>query len=267
MGGGGVPSCVGPACAVEDAGAGGAQSVVDVAVPEAAAAGSSGEEPNELCGPGGTGSCDPDDPVSCPGDAAALGCTVQAGRDGPQATCTPAGTGQTNAPCQSAADCAAGYACVGEGAGQCQPYCCAGNDRCSEHGTYCAERPLYQPSGTQDAAPLSVPVCVAADNCVNLLAPYPCTADRQGTCPCPTETVCTVVRSDATTACVKPGTGQAGEGCPCAPGFVCSESTSTCLRLCDTASAAAPCDVGRCQHSSALPEGFGVCTLDAMGAR
>ena len=111
-----------------------------------------------------------------------------------------------------------------------------------------------------DEAPLKVPVCVAGDNC-SLVDPYPCSLDS---CKCPEDKACTVVRSDGTTACVTPGSGQAGDPCPCAAQHVCSESTQTCLQLCQTTSSELKCDQGQCQWNSALPPTYGVCTMEGL---
>jgi hypothetical protein len=189
-------------------------------------------------------------------------CRVRVSSDGPVRACAPAGRGNAEeARCVSAADCAAGFACVAEAlAGLCRPYCCATEATCGA-GSFCAERPLY--SGVSDAAPSAmVPVCVPADNC-SLGEPFPCPENE--TCRCSAETACTVVRADGTTSCLPPGDGKAGEACPCAWGYVCSRANDTCLKLCSTTSASAECGSGRCQAAGNLPSGWGVCT-QASGA-
>jgi hypothetical protein len=290
--------CYGPACTPTDAGKD--QVSADVAVPDGASD-SGPPAQNPLCGEG----CMPDEPSACAGgvadsgsdaagpqaDAAAgqssapeaglpppsagsadagaglseagpAGCFVQRGKTGPVAECAPAGTGATGAPCVSSSDCAAGFACVGEAsAAQCRQFCCAGGASCQESGTYCAERPLRDDA--MGAAPLLVPVCIQADDC-SLDEPYPCPPNKQ--CKCKEGTACTVVSSDGTTSCVPPGTGQAGDACPCAPGHVCSLEKKTCIKICSTNTASAECGTGKCQSVSYLPKGFGVCVLTAADA-
>ena len=108
-------------------------------------------------------------------------------------------------------------------------------------------------SGDTSTAPM-IPVCVAAVNC-DLAEMYPCKGKQ---CACTDGTACLVVRSDGTTTCAVPGSGKAGDTCPCAWGFVCSAATNQCLELCYTRSTAT-CGNGRCQSASELPDGWGVC--------
>ena len=185
-------------------------------------------------------------------------CRIQGGDAGRRAVCGKAGNGANGAPCVSSADCAAGHACTSDdGVAQCRALCCNGSETC-ESGRYCAERPLQEE--TEEAGDgLMVPVCVLADDC-NLADPYPC--PPTGTCKCPPETACTVVRADGTTSCVKPGKGMAGDACPCAYGHLCNQAIGKCMKLCSTAagSAQTDCRGGRCQTGNAnLPEGWGVC--------
>jgi hypothetical protein len=180
-------------------------------------------------------------------------CRIQGREASRHAVCAKAGSGLSGAPCVSSADCAIGHACTEDaGVAQCRALCCNGSETC-ETGRYCAERP--QREETEETGDgLMVPACVLADDC-SLADPYPCGA---GTCKCPTGTACTVVRADGTTSCVKPGTGKAGDPCPCAWGHICSEPTGKCMKLCVTASP--DCGGGRCQGGNAtLPEGWGVC--------
>ena len=288
----GSDPCVGALCGAE-ADAGGEQTTVAVLIDDDEPSREGGLTTSVLCGQG----CVPDDrlAVACsseegngetpPGsggggtggagaqipDAAptvdamspTLGCYVVHQEGAPVSVCEPAGTGLAGALCRSVADCAPGFGCVGDtlGAGQCRRYCCTGVESCEQPGTYCAERPVYDDAETEAGVePLRVPVCVAGDNC-SLLAPYPCSSEQSDLC-CPDGTACTVVRSDGTVACTFPGTGTAGDACPCASGYVCSDSSGTCLRLCQTTSNAEQCDQGHCQSNSALPDGFGVCTLE-----
>jgi len=189
------------------------------------------------------------------------GCQVQLVTVGTSSTltsqCAPAGTGATDAPCISSADCAAGLGCVGDQtSGLCEPFCCSGDTLSCGTGTYCAERTLRdaRASNTSSAAAPLVPVCVPAQNC-DLSVPYPCTGAQ---CQCQNGTACLVVRSDGTTTCAMPGAGKAGDACPCAWGLVCSAATKQCVTLCYTRGAAT-CGTGKCQASADLPDGFGVC--------
>jgi hypothetical protein len=181
------------------------------------------------------------------------GCyVVRSEQNQPAAVCAPSGPGTNGTPCTRSMDCAPGHGCVGAAAeaSLCRRFCCTGIQACEEEKTYCAERPLREADAPANAEPLMVPVCVLGGDCV--------LSDPK----CPEGTACTVVRADGTTACVPPGTGEAGDPCPCAEGFVCSEASQTCLKLCQTTLNGAACSQGHCQSSPALPEGFGVCTLE-----
>lgn len=185
--------------------------------------------------------------------------------NGPFAVCMDAGSGELDAPCFSTGDCGAGLACIGGGlSGRCRPFCCGGDGACRLPGTYCSRQPQRE-AATSSGEPLIVPVCVPADDC-DLAEPFPCPSGRS--CDCSDGKACMVVRTEpsgnqtgtgaGTTACVEPGSGKAGEACPCAAGHVCSATSGTCLELCLTVAAKSPCE-GRCQASSELPPGFGVC--------
>lgn len=108
-----------------------------------------------------------------------------------------------------------------------------------------------------------VPVCVPAVDC-SLTEPFPCPPGVR--CSCPEGEACMVVRDDGTTTCVKPGSGSAGEPCPCASGHICSQTTNQCVKLCQTAAMPSECGSGRCQASAELPVGFGVCVGGAQRA-
>jgi len=192
-----------------------------------------------------------------PAGLAAYSCQVS--REGNQLLrqCAAAGTGIANAPCFSAADCAPSYACVTENdAGRCLPYCCAQNSTCTS-GTFCAERPLRRDAAdTSNAEPPHVPVCVPADAC-SLEDEYPCPSGSE--CRCKGDTACMVVRSPGTTTCMKPGTGQQGDACPCAWNHVCSSVTHQCTKICHTDPTSNDCGNQKCQASSELPQNFGLC--------
>ena len=175
--------------------------------------------------------------------------------------CMAGGFGESGSACFSGADCAPGFACVGDGPGLCRPYCCAGASACADivGGAHCTEAPLAtRPANTKK---LMVPVCMPPIKCT-LGEPYPC--DPPGTCSCPQDSACIVVKDDGTTSCVPADSlppedkGVEGKACPCAPGFVCSRTTDECVQLCPLISPEI-CASGRCQASPSLPEGWGTC--------
>lgn len=183
-------------------------------------------------------------------------CQVTANASGlPVARCAVSGTGFDSDPCVSSADCAPGFACVGdEVTGLCRPYCCNGVDSCPD-ATWCAERTSRDALTNKPSVQLKVPVCVPGEQCVLLPKPDEVT--------CPEGLVCTVARNDGTLACLPPGTLGEGDTCNseelrCAEGFVCSGTTMTCLKLCRTDSDV--CGSGVCQAgSTGLPENIGIC--------
>lgn len=276
--GGAGGSCVGPSCNPEDAGRD--QIVADVPVPDSApdakpssvsplcgsgclpddpdaseCAATPGEEPPDGDDAGDAGLGDPDAALTPPAKHA---CVVKSVNGKPSAECALAGSGENGAPCVSEESCAPGLACVSDGTtAACRPYCCEQTTTCAT-GAFCAERPLAGPAGQ---AELSVPVCVPADDC-SLDEPYPCPTGKQ--CKCKSGTACAIVKEDGTTSCVVPGAGRAGEACPCAAGYVCSKSTSTCLKLCSTTTVKTECGTGKCLSVAGLPAGFGVCGLGSL---
>lgn len=235
------------------AGAGG-EGGVNGGAPAQAGAGAGGvSASNGGAGAGGEGG----NGGSGPGALAAYGCQVTRPNNQLLRECVPAGTGNVNAPCFSAADCAPGLACVTENdAGRCLPYCCNQSSNCTS-GTFCAERPLRKAaSDVSSTEPPHVPVCVPADAC-SLEDPFPCPIGTD--CHCKGDTACMVVRDDGTTTCMKPGTGQQGEACPCAWNNVCSSVTHECIKICRTDPTKNDCGAQKCQASSELPQNFGVC--------
>jgi hypothetical protein len=68
-----------------------------------------------------------------------------------------------------------------------------------------------------------------------------------------------VVRDDGTTTCMKPGTGEQGDACPCAWNHVCSSVTQQCIKICRTDPTKNDCGAQKCQASSELPQNFGLC--------
>ena len=190
-------------------------------------------------------------------DSPRLACRVtQSSKKGLVSECLEAGSATDGEECETAQDCAAGLACVGrEGDGVCRAYCCLGSESCSEN-TYCTEKLTKNASGS---GAILVPVCTPADDC----NPLP---DDPKLNQCPSGLICSIVRSNGTTACVKPSSAVRGESCDsstagkaqCAQGFVCSKRTDTCLALCRLKSP--DCEEGVCQGgTSGLPNGYGVC--------
>ena len=195
------------------------------------------------------------------GEIPGYACHVVLVGNAPKSACAPVGDGAVDAPCFTGDDCSAGLACVRyRSVARCRPYCCRGDEACGK-GSYCTEQPLVDDSIPSTASAPLVPVCAPADEC-NLEDPYPCPDGR--VCQCSAGKACLVVRTDGTTSCETPGQGELGGACPCQYGFVCSRATGTgvCHQLCATSptSSLPACGKGaRCQSSSELPVGFGVC--------
>ena len=195
--------------------------------------------------------------------SSALACRIRSGslQGSVLRVCEIAGTGRAGAPCRMPADCANGLTCVAEGlATLCRPYCCGDADSCPSN-TYCTSRVTLLDKDSWTTG-LVVPVCTAAENCP-LSEPYPCPTGQN--CTCPTGKACMIVRRQGLTACVEPGTGIQGALCPCAAGYVCSNTTFTCLKLCQLTSSAnaqtsSQCGAGNsCQASNDVPTDWGVC--------
>jgi hypothetical protein len=175
-----------------------------------------------------------------------------------RAGCAESGQGVEGSVCTSAKDCSAGFGCVGrQGAGQCLPYCCGGNEACGDN-RYCDLRPMRSLELDEQASSIpQVPVCVAAEQC-SLDVAITGERDAQGPTSCPQGSACTIVRAN-TTACQPMGRGGEGQACPCSGGHFCSKVTNTCLKLCNTADPSS-CGQRGCQPGpSGFPEGFGLC--------
>jgi len=198
-------------------------------------------------------------PTPTPPAPSRYGCQVSVTvASGVERICGAAGTQGVDDACTSSRDCEPGLGCVGTvRSGRCLPFCCAiGPDTCRD-GSYCAERPLRDETFGEAPGPL-VPVCDRADDC-SLGEPDNCTGPS---CVCGPETACTLVRTDGTTACVKPGEGIANEDCPCARGYQCSQATTPpmCVKTCDLDEAKSQtCFPGVCQATPLLPDGWGIC--------
>jgi hypothetical protein len=222
--------------------------------------GMSGEGGTATSGGGETSASGQGGAAGSPGEPtnpAHYGCQIMRADGVTARSCQLVGDGGTNAPCFSAADCAAGLACVVDGqAGRCLQYCCGGDAACAK-GSYCAEQELRMPGTSSDGPEQpKVPVCVPADDC-SLEEPFPCPDDTE--CRCKPGTACLVVRDDGTTTCREPGKGQQGEACPCAWNHVCSSVTDKCVKICNTDPSKNECGEQKCQASSELPQNFGVC--------
>jgi hypothetical protein len=216
---------------------------------------------------GGTPDKAPQPPPDIPQDdpTTPLSCQVVKDDVGNRtATCLPAGDGIDNGPCVTSADCAAGYACVGDAnVGVCRAYCCLNPEACDE-GTYCGVMQSRDALVKNPDDKFLLPVCIPANDCELL-------PGSEGTNRCADGLMCAIVRTDGTTACVLPGTAIEGEPCgpsdpgqsPCAEGFVCSKTTNTCLALCRVGDPIA-CGQGVCQSGTGgMPDPYGVC----VGAR
>ena len=71
---------------------------------------------------------------------------------------------------------------------------------------------------------------------------------------------CSIVRANGDTSCVPIGDGGLCNPCPCAEGYVCSFSSGTCQKLCDTNTNDCPGEGAICQGGS-LPNDVGLCVL------
>ncbi len=168
------------------------------------------------------------------------------GGAGSSAMCAAAGDAMPGYGCMTSADCQGGYGCTKvDGNALCLPYCCQDTESCAK-GTWCV--PEHVVDGNSEGP--NVPVCIAASNCSLL--------DDQ--VPCPNGLMCTIVRTDGTTACVRQGSGIAGDHCPCAPDYVCSHLADKCFKLCHVGQNAecpsGPICVG---GMGGYPDGIGNC--------
>ncbi len=197
-----------------------------------------------------------------------LTCRIRTVADtyGIERACEGAGKGNSGDPCLSPTDCGIGLTCVAEDlAVLCRPYCCDDPESCPSN-SYCTTR-TTQINRDPFVTGANVPVCSVADNCP-LSDPYPCPQGQN--CSCPSGKACMVVRRQGLTTCTKPGSGQQGDYCPCAAGYVCSNTTFTCLQLCQPGNSSTPtaatsrsttCMTGTlCQASDDVPTGWGVCS-------
>jgi hypothetical protein len=197
----------------------------------------------------------PDNPLACAlqdggtavsdggsnGGGTDLACRVlQTGNDPAVVECTTAGSHGDGASCNTGADCAPGYECVGT-PGACHHYCCD-DTACTTLGVYMNEPGRYfcdvQPETASPST--NVPVCMLAQPC-DLLQNM-----------CGDGMTCTLVdpsKSD-TTSCVSVGTAKEGESCEvdhCGADMVClgSIGSRTCHQLCSPGDTTHACAYGQ----------------------
>jgi hypothetical protein len=207
---------------------------------------------------GGAPAVPPDGAAACPGGV----CNYQTGKgcSGATSACVPAGTPITpvclapgaagpSAPCVQVTDCIAGYAC---GGGTCHKLCCGGDwTGCNDPNEHCIV------GLNEGNAPTGAMLCYPVNTC-DALTPSSCTQPG---------TSCVIVDPTGATACIGAGTGQAGQPCPCAGGFLCIQppmgGAPTCARLCKAVEGGgAPyCqpNEGICTHYTRDPAGVGEC--------
>lgn len=188
----------------------------------------------------------PDNPAACAKDggtyaydgggstAGDLACRVVPTTTNPVAECTAAGSHFDGASCNSGADCAPGYECVGT-PGACHHYCCD-ETACTTLGQNLNEPGrFFCDVQSETASPSTkVPVCMLAQPC-DLLQNM-----------CGDGMTCTLVdplNSDVT-SCVTVGTAKEGASCEidhCGANMVCFGpiGSRTCHQLCDLSHACA----------------------------
>ncbi len=193
--------------------------------------------------------CTVDDGAGGGGGAMAGDCSLVIGDNGTvNGECTPKNDDATQStPCFTAADCAPGFACVGDG--KCRAYCCGDVEACAA-GTYCTlDNPAVDEVPNGVVAP-QLPVCELADHCMLF--------DTNGG-GCTGGKVCSIVRADGTTACIEPGPGGAGDPCPCQAGHVCGYSINKCFQLCSLQSGASDCPSGYVCQQQSYQQPVGIC--------
>lgn len=176
---------------------------------------------SDECAPGGNPNMGP--PLHDGGSK--LTCQLVAGEGTAEAKCTMAGSGGPGDPCTQATDCGVGLGCLAaDVVNVCQYYCCGDPELCPEH-TYCKRSPMAELPAVE------IPLCVKAKTC-DLLNPNDHT--------CGAGEMCAIVRNDGTTSCIPepPADKAGGEGdsCPCKEGYMCSNATGTCVKLCHVGS-------------------------------
>ncbi len=160
--------------------------------------------------------------------------------------CAVAGAGGDGAQCQSSADCAESFECVGS-PGQCRHYCCNGNAACDAASDQTTGTTFCDVQTTTDGS-LSVPICAPVRSCTPLLI-------GTGAGTCPDGETCAVVKDDGTTSCVAIGPVGIGGDCDvlhCRAELTClgTIGSRTCFELCEVDSPA--CSTGTCESSAQL---------------
>ncbi len=245
-----VPSALQPGCSPGQGGSAG--------LGGGAAAGGAGPSGSGGGGDGNGGS------TGTGGPEPVYGCQITTTSDNePAATCDVTGATNVGAVCNASSDCSPGLGCVlssvdnGEGGGPqappvglCRPYCCGDLEECPVHTTFCAPLPLFDASARLDDPSLAIkiPVCTPIVDC-QLLGES-----------CGDGQTCSIVRANGDTSCVPIGDGELCNPCPCAEGYVCSFSSGTCQKLCDTNMNDCPGEGAICQGGS-LPNDIGLCVL------
>lgn len=198
--------------------------------------------------------CDPAVEESCPAGACVLW--------GAEPNCADMMPGTTGPgmPCADTTECGPGLACFEEaGAGVCARVCCPGDAMACAVGSRCGGSGVLV-----DGTETGWGRCLALRSC-DVLRPDAC-EPREG---------CYLIEAGTRTQteCRVAGVAGAGELCveqqECADGFFCGGvgSTTRCVRFCDVAADRCPTEEGRCVAGAHLPDGVGLCTMDATTAR
>ncbi len=203
----------------------------------------------------------PDGPASCPGACnyqtndgcpADKTCFPELSGDTTAPACISAGGGENGAPCTALSDCGPGFVCTSATDGVCRKLCCGGDwSGCADADERCLQKlSLKDPSGKTVAT--NAWLCVSANNC-DALDPSLCPVEGQA---------CQIIDGTGATLCLKDGTGDQGEPCPCKGGFVCV--AKACRRLCKAVEGGGEpyCQEGEgiCVHYNRDPQGVGECT-------
>ncbi len=135
--------------------------------------------------------------------------------------------------------------------GVCRAYCCGDVEACGAD-TFCRTSVIANADRKPPDTFSPIPTCTPVT---------PCTLLDDNSCK--DGLVCTIVRTDGTTSCDSPGTGMAGDACPCAKDHVCSKGLNECMKICKT-NDANTCPTGHtCQGGSkSYPAGFGICVAN-----
>ncbi|WP_394823360.1 hypothetical protein [Pendulispora albinea] len=145
--------------------------------------------------------------------------------------CTASGAGIDGALCTRANDCASGYECVtetaGDPVGRCRHYCCGGSSACGDATHRSPATRFCDIRQTYGSPSLAVPVCMPLQKCELLQDGQQCGIGES----------CTIVNDEGAASCVRDGTARVGQSCEdthCASGLACLGQTGsrTCYQLC-----------------------------------